>query len=262
MIDWRGSASSQEGRISVNVPDRAALLRDIEGRLARGEGFAVATMNLDHAVKLARDGDFQSAYQRHSHVTADGRPIVWLTRLAGRRVSLVTGSDLVDPATALAARVGAPVAFVGSTETSLEMAASELAQRHAGLKTVLKLSPAMGFDPQGGDADAVIEALRASGARLVFLALGAPKQELFAARASASLPHVGFLSVGAGLDFISGQQNRAPRLARALAAEWLWRLATNPRRLWRRYAECIAILPGLTVHALRARAGRSSGADA
>jgi exopolysaccharide biosynthesis WecB/TagA/CpsF family protein len=111
----------------------------------------------------------------------------------------------------------------------------------------------MGFDPEGAEADAAIEKLRESGARLVFLALGAPKQERFAARAQTALPETGFLSIGAGLDFISGAQKRAPAWVRAIAMEWLWRMSGDPRRLAGRYAACIVALPGLTFRAMAAR---------
>lgn len=83
--------------------------------------------------------------------------------------------------------------------------------------------------------------------------MGAPKQERFAARAQKTLTETGFLSIGAGLDFISGAQVRAPKWVQAVAAEWLWRMLSNPRRLAARYAECILALPGLTVKALSAR---------
>jgi len=88
---------------------------------------------------------------------------------------------------------------------------------------------------------------------VVFLALGAPKQERFAARAQQTLGAVGFLSIGAGLDFVSGAQRRAPAWVRAIAAEWLWRMLSNPRRLAARYGACLAALPGLTLHAIGAR---------
>ena len=98
-----------------------------------------------------------------------------------------------------------------------------------------------------------IEAIRSSGARLVLLALGAPKQEIFAARAQRALPEVGFLSIGAGIDFISGFQNRAPAWARRARMEWLWRVVRNPGRLAGRYAGCFAALPGLGRAAWRHR---------
>ena len=90
---------------------------------------------------------------------------------------------------------------------------------------------------------------------MCFLALGAPKQEKFAARALRTLGSVGFVSVGAGLDFIAGAQTRAPRLVRSLALEWLWRLLGDPRRLAPRYATCAAIMPSLALNAVTLRMG-------
>ncbi|WP_371060666.1 WecB/TagA/CpsF family glycosyltransferase [Rhodosalinus sp. 5P4] len=238
---------------AVTVPSQAALLEDLRDRIAREEGFAVATMNLDHAVKLRQDSSFRQAYAAQTHVTADGRPIVWLSRLAGRPVSLVTGSDLVGPLIELCAKLGAPVALLGSTPEALREAAERLRAHHPGLQIAALLSPAMGFDPSGAAAEGLIEDLQQSEARVCLLALGAPKQEMFAARALQALPCIGFVSVGAGLDFVAGTQKRAPRLVRRFALEWMWRLSGNPRRLFRRYASCAAILPALTWSALSMR---------
>lgn len=247
------SSGADPDGITVTVRDAAGLLADLDARLRSGRGFAVATLNLDHVVKLRRLPDFRAAYLRHSHVTADGNPIVWLARLAGQDVSLVPGSELVAPVAGIAARAHVPVALFGATEEALAAAGAALKAELPDLDIVAEIAPPMGFDPQSPDADRMIEALAASGARLCFLALGAPKQELFAARALARLPETGFLSIGAGLDFLAGRQTRAPRLVRALAAEWLWRLAGNPRRLAGRYAACLAILPALVLRAMRTR---------
>ncbi len=256
---WYQSGAGAAGRgdrpIAVNVASRDALLADIEDRFAAGRGFSVATLNLDHVVKLRRLSAFRDAYERHSHVTADGNPIVWLSRLAGQKISLVPGSELVDPVADMAASMDVPVAFFGSSEASLAEAERVLAKRYPGLRVVARIAPPMGFDPSGAQADAAIAALEAAGARLVFLALGAPKQEVFAARAQERLPQAGFLSIGAGLDFISGVQTRAPKLVRRMAGEWLWRLGLNPVRLARRYGACILILPELVWFALRSRFG-------
>lgn len=237
--------------IGVNAPTRAGLLAEIETRLDVGRGFAVATLNLDHIVKLRASEPFRRAYAAHSHVVADGNPIVWASRLAGRPVELVPGCELVHPISAIAARHKAPVALIGATERTLELAAARLRARHPGLETPLCLSPRFGFDPEGPEADACIERLRQSGARICFIALGAPKQEIFATRARAALPEVGFVSVGAGLDFIAGTQRRAPRWMRRRALEWLWRAATDPKRLAIRYVRCALLMPGLTLDAMR-----------
>ena len=257
-MEWISDSRVQaQDRVHVTVPSAQALMADLEGRISGGRGFCLATLNLDHVVKLRSNPVFRRAYARHTHVTADGRPVVWLSRLAGHGVELVPGSELIEPVAAMAARLNVPVALLGSTAGTLDQTAGALTRQFPGLHIAARIAPAMGFDPEGEAADACIEELRASGARICFLALGAPKQEIFAERAFARLPHMGFLSIGAGLDFIAGTQKRAPALVRALAAEWLWRMLGNPRRLAGRYAACIAILPGLFVTAgqLR-RAGR------
>ena len=237
----------------MNTPSKSMLMADIAKRLAEGRGFTVATLNLDHVVKLRRDEAFRAAYARHSHVVADGNPVVWLGRIAGQRTELVPGSELVEPVAGLAAAAGIPVALMGSTASALERAGDALLRQHPALEIATRVAPPMGFDPEGAEADAAIEALASSGAGLCFLALGAPRQEVFAVRAHERLPRMGFLSIGAGLDFLAGTQVRAPAWVRALAAEWLWRLGGDPRRLAGRYAACAAVLPGLAGSAMAAR---------
>ena len=243
----------EDTTITVNMPDRETLLAEIRQRLREGRGFAVATINLDHLVKLRGDAGFRRAYAAQDLIVADGNPIVWLARTAGHRVALVPGSDLVLPMAALAADEDAPVALLGSTAEVLDAAAARLEALCPGLRVVARIAPPMGFDPRGPQADALLAKLGATGARVTFLALGAPKQEILAARGRELLPAMGFLSVGAGIDFIAGAQKRAPALVRGLALEWLWRAASAPRRLGPRYAKCAAILPGEYLAARRQR---------
>ncbi len=251
-------ADARSGLQLVNFPTEAKLLSDISARLDKGLGFSIATLNLDHIVKLRGNPGFRAAYLGHTHVVADGNPIVWLSHLAGRPdVRLVPGSELISPLAALAAEKGFPIALVGSTEAVLRIAAERLQAAHPGLKVAATLAPAFEFDPTGDAADALLDQLAMSGAKICFLALGAPRQEILAARGSARHPGLGFVSVGAGIDFIAGHQRRAPIWVRKIAMEWLWRMLSNPRRLARRYLDCALILPGLTRAALaeRSRSG-------
>jgi exopolysaccharide biosynthesis WecB/TagA/CpsF family protein len=246
-------SEGEKGSVTVTVPDQDALLADLAQRFAARQGFSVATLNLDHVVKLSQNPQFRDAYCAQTHVTADGNPIVWLSRLAGQNVDLLPGSELIDPLVDVAVRCSVKVALFGATQKALEAAAATLESRHPGLQVALVRAPGMGFDPEGEAALEDIAAIDRSGARLCFLALGAPKQEMFAARAQAALPQVGFVSIGAGLDFIAGTQRRAPAWVRMLAAEWIWRLLSDPRRLAARYGACLAVLPAMTRRAVRAR---------
>ncbi len=242
-----------DAAVVVNVATRAALFQALRSRCAKGEGFALATLNLDHLTKLPRDTAFAAAYDAQDLIVADGRPVVWLSRLAKQPVELIPGSDLIVPLCELAAELSLPIAFFGSDEDALQRAAEALRIRAPGLEICHIAAPPMGFDPRGTAADAALRDITTSGARLCFLALGAPKQEILAARGREIAPGVGFASVGAGLDFLAGRQRRAPKWMRMLALEWLWRALQNPTRMVPRYARCFAILPGLAVDAWRAR---------
>jgi len=239
--------------LPVNIPDKVSLSRQIEQRFKSGQGFALATLNLDHLVKLSSSARFRETYGRQDLVVADGNPIVWLSKLAGRPVDLMPGSDLVIPLARLAVESDIKIALVGSTEHALKKAATALQKTVPGLKVATVIAPPFGFDPEGRDADKILDQVDRSGARLCFVALGAPKQEAFAARGRERTPHVGFASVGAGLDFLAGSQVRAPSWIRQLALEWVWRMMTSPRRLGPRYLRCMLILPGQIIAALKTR---------
>jgi N-acetylglucosaminyldiphosphoundecaprenol N-acetyl-beta-D-mannosaminyltransferase len=241
------------GPVSVTVPDAQALWDEVGERLRRRHGFALATLNLDHMVKLQSDRAFAAAYAAQDMITADGNPVVWLSRLAGEKVALLPGADLVLPLCQVAAREGRLVALVGSTAESLRRSAARLQRIVPNVQIALRIAPPMGFDPDGEEAAAILARLAEADVGLCFLALGAPKQERLAARGRQLAPGVGFVSIGAGLDFLSGSQLRAPAWVRRIAMEWLWRLLNNPRRLAVRYVQCGLILPRYTVQAWRRR---------
>jgi N-acetylglucosaminyldiphosphoundecaprenol N-acetyl-beta-D-mannosaminyltransferase len=254
-----GTGPAAPGTVCVNMATRAALLSSIARHLRAGEGFTLATLNLDHIVKLRRDPAFRAAYAAHTHVVADGNPVVWASRIAGRPVALLPGSELIAPLCGLAAANGVRVALLGSTDATLRQAADRLIAAYPTLRIVARVAPPFGFDPASELADGVLDKVAASGARLCFVALGAPRQELLAMRGAARLPCCGFVSVGAGLDFIAGTQARAPAWVRWIALEWLWRTMGNPRRFALRYAACIAVLPWLAVMSLGLRRDRPKG---
>ncbi len=231
--------------VEVNCATRADLFTQVRRRWADGAGFAVATINLDHVVKLDADDNFRRAYAAQDLVVADGNPIVWTAKFASQPIELIPGSELVVPLAQMAAESSVSVALVGSSDEALVGAARALETAAPGVEIVQKIAPAYGFDPEGDEARQILKAVNDSGAGLVFVALGAPKQERFAALGRELAPRAGFASIGAGLDFLAGHQSRAPKWVQTFAMEWLWRMLSNPRRLAKRYALCALVLPGL-----------------
>jgi N-acetylglucosaminyldiphosphoundecaprenol N-acetyl-beta-D-mannosaminyltransferase len=216
-----------------------------------GSGAAqnVFTLNLDHVVKMRKDVMFRGVYRRAGLITADGFPIVLACRLQGKRVSRVAGSDLIAPISAEAARSGKSIYLFGSSLPVLMKASRLLRERNAGLTIAGVFAPPQGFDPTSEDARRCIVTIGDSGADLCFVALGAPKQELFADHGKSLLPNMSFVCIGAGLDFIAGAQVRAPHWMQRWGLEWLWRAASDPRRLLYRYLLCMAALPGILARA-------------
>jgi len=246
----------------INCPDMEHAVAATIDRAKTREPFTVFTLNLDHLVKLRRNPRFRAAYANAGIVTADGAPVARLARTQNAAIARTTGADLVIPLAQAAAQARLPIFLFGTSADVMARAGRDLADRTGGQIDIAgTLAPSANFDSAGAEADAAIETIRRSGAKLVFVALGAPKQEIFAERARAAGLACGLICIGAALDFIAGAQIRAPQSMRNNGLEWVWRLATNPRRLFLRYAKCGGLLLDLLLLApLRERATRVLGA--
>jgi len=233
-----GSRHPTPAPITPNIDSEKSAVAKIVERLSAGRGFCFFTLNLDHLYKLQSDPQFAAAYRSADFVSADGWPIAWLARRRGVSVERTTGSDLIDPICAAAASKGFSVYVVGPGARSRRVAMSVLARRHRGLRFAGSESPTL---PEWAD-DAALAALaariRESGAQMCLLSLGSPKQELLAWRLRSLCPQVGFIGVGAGMDFVSGHAMRAPSTLRRCNLEWMWRLLCHPGRLGPRYWRC------------------------
>lgn len=250
------------GGWAINVRNLNEAVSKLASSAERGEGFLAVTINLDLLVKLRSNEAFRNAVSKARFVTADGAPVARLARRQNAGIERTTGADLIVPLTKAAAERGLPIYLFGASDDALGEAAADLAERCDGkLDVVGTWSPSRNFDPEGPEADEAIDRIARSGARICFLALGAPKQEIFAARALARGCNVGFVACGAAVDFLARRQIRAPQFMQDHGLEWLWRLSTNPRRLAARYAQCALLLADLEiVEPLRARGRGLMGA--
>jgi N-acetylglucosaminyldiphosphoundecaprenol N-acetyl-beta-D-mannosaminyltransferase len=246
---WQHHNLTVDG-VTINVLSLPQAVSSIVSAAQHGDNFSVCTLNLDHVVQLQQRPDFRAAYQRARFVTADGFPIVMLSRLLGTRIRRTTGADLVEPVCRQARRKGLPIFMLGSSDRTLSITAKRLSERFRGLEVAGYYAPGNNFDPYSSEADFAIDSIRASGAKLCFVALGAPRQELFAARCLDELDGTGLLCIGAALDFIAGTQIRAPSITQRIGLEWAWRMLREPRRLGPRYARCLAVVPRLVARTL------------
>lgn len=229
-------------------------------RLAAGTAWSqlVVTPNLHHVVELHRNAEFREAYRDAALVLPDGWPVVAAARLFGARgQQRITGADLLPSVCEASARRGLSVAFVGGRPGAAEGCAARMRERFPSLRVAFVDPAPVGFDQSEDVLGALLDGLADRHPDILFLGLGAPRQELFAFRHRPKA-HV-VLCVGAALDFSAGLRPRAPQVVRGLGLEWLFRVAVEPRRLWRRYAS--EALPFMRIVWRQWRAGpRRTGA--
>lgn len=217
-------------------------LVDRVGAAIRGkESCWVATLNVNLLCLAHRDPAFRAALARAEVRTADGMPIVWMSRLRGRALTArVTGSDLLAPLAMRAAEAGWGLFLCGAGPGVANLAAAELQRRAPGLRVVGTASPMFREPPDLTDPVAnaeLLAAIRAAAPDVLLVAFGSPKQELWIDhhRTSGALDVPAVIGVGASFDFLAGRQNRAPAWMQRGGFEWIHRMVTQPLRLGPRY---------------------------
>ena len=225
----------------ITARNLADAVSAIMQRLDQDHSFLVCTLNLDHLVKLRVNPRFRKAYTKAQVVLADGFPIVTFARRCGVALERASGSDLIDPLCRAAAVRGFSIYLFGTSLRTLCAAGRELAETIPELEIAGAYAPPAEFDPDFEAADEAIAVIKQSRARICLVALGAPRQELFSARALDATTGIAFVGIGASLDFIAGTQTRCPQLLRRLNLEWAWRAVSDPRRLAPRYVACAAL---------------------
>jgi N-acetylglucosaminyldiphosphoundecaprenol N-acetyl-beta-D-mannosaminyltransferase len=202
-------------------------------RLALGAGGYVCFTNV-HAVVTARDdAEFRAVTNGSLMSVADGKPVYWFGRwLRGADLGHVPGPDFMMEA--LIRFRGSRHYFYGSTPATLERLVERLERELPGLNVCGFLSPPFGVFDDARKASDYVKIARAR-PDFVWVGLGAPKQEKWMAEARSALAPAILFGVGAAFDFHAGTAPRAPRWMGRAGLEWLFRLATEPRRLWKRY---------------------------
>ncbi|HSJ71241.1 MAG TPA: WecB/TagA/CpsF family glycosyltransferase [Acidimicrobiia bacterium] len=195
----------------------------------------VAVCNVHSVMSARRDPGLRAALDDAAVTTPDGVPLVWTLRhTANPDQARVYGPDLMRRALTESAERGWKHYLYGSTPETLDRLLEAIAATAPGAEIVGSYSPP--FAPPSPEQDAAdIERLRSSGADIVWVGLGMPKQELWMHRVSRELPGMALVGVGAAFDFIAGTVEEAPAWMMRSGLEWLYRLSREPRRLWRRY---------------------------
>jgi N-acetylglucosaminyldiphosphoundecaprenol N-acetyl-beta-D-mannosaminyltransferase len=230
----------------------------------QGESRYVCVATVNNVIEAYDDPEYRALMEDGDLVTPDGMPLVWGLRLLGvPTATRVYGPDLTPVVCQLAAEQGIPVGFYGGDQEVLDELTARLGRRFPGLEVAYRASPP--FRPLTPDEERhTVEELGRSGARILFVGLGTPKQERWMAAHKDEVRAV-MVGVGAAFDFLAGRKRQAPRLLQRLGLEWLHRLVHEPRRLWRRYLHrnprFVALFAAQLLRERRGRRGHGSNAD-
>lgn len=199
-----------------------------------GRARYVCAANVHMVMETHDDPAFSQIVNSADLVTPDGVPLVWALRLMGvDEATRVYGPDLTLHVCEEAARQRIPIGLYGGTPESLEAFESFLTERFKGTQIGCKIAPP--FRPLTPEEDAqYTRQINESGVRILFVGIGCPKQEKWMAEHKDKL-HAVMLGVGAAFDFHTGRVRQAPSVLQRLGLEWAFRLAMEPRRLWKRY---------------------------
>ncbi len=199
-----------------------------------GRSAMVCLGNVHMVMTTYDDPEFAKVIEDADLVTNDGVPLVWAMRLLGHTgLERVYGPHLMNFLCHAAAKRGIPIGLYGGSPEVLEDLCNAFESRYPGIKIPFRVSPP--YRPTTKEEeDRDLKALRESGARILFVGIGCPKQEFWMYRNRRRFAGP-MLGVGQAFDIHSGHSRMAPRWMQNVGMEWFYRLCTEPRRLWKRY---------------------------
>lgn len=238
--------------VMVDAVDYAAAVRRVLDAAHDGVAYGVSALAVHGVMTGVRDDEHRHRLNSFDLVTPDGQPVRWaLNWLYGAGLTQrVYGPELTLRLCAGAAREALPVYLYGSTPTVLAALTENLRRRFPAL-TIAGAEPSKFRQVERGELDEIAARIRDSGARLTFVGLGCPRQEVFTYELlqAAGMPVV---AVGAAFDYHAGLMNEPPRWMQDRGLQWAYRLAQDPRRLWRRY---VMLNPGYIVRLVGQKLG-------
>jgi exopolysaccharide biosynthesis WecB/TagA/CpsF family protein len=221
--------------VPVDALDYEAAVAKIISAASEGRSFAVTALAVHGLMTGVLDPTHRFRLNQFDIVTPDGQPLRWalngLYQLGLR--DRVYGPTLSDAVCAAAAEAGLPVFFYGSREEVVQKLAAATQARYPSIR-IAGYAPSRFRQLTPSERDELVEEIAGSGARILFVGLGCPRQEVFAFEMSHRLD-IPILAVGAYFDYYSGSLKEPPMYLQRAGLQWLYRLAQEPRRLWKRY---------------------------
>jgi N-acetylglucosaminyldiphosphoundecaprenol N-acetyl-beta-D-mannosaminyltransferase len=221
--------------VGISATTMDETLAQISHWIKQREQHYVSVCNVHTVMECQQDSKMRAAVNGAGIATPDGMPLVWLGRAKSHRtVQRVYGPDLMLGLCDLSAQKGYTHYFYGGAEGIPELLSQRLTERSPSLRVVGAYSPP--FRPLTAEEDAeIVRQINAVRPDVIWVGLGTPKQDLWMAAHRDQLEAPVLIAVGAAFDFHAGRKKQAPCWMQRNGLEWLFRLLSEPRRLWKRY---------------------------
>lgn len=221
----------------LNISIHNLTLQELLQRLTEYGGIVV-TPNVDHLIKLQKDPEMLEAYQASTYRVCDSKIVQYASKFLGTPIKeKISGSDLL-PAFYQYNKdnENIKIFMLGASEGVAQKAREAINQKVNREIVVDAYSPSFGFEQKEEECQQIIDRINQSGATVLAIGVGAPKQEKWIMKYKHQLPNIKiFLAIGATIDFEAGCKPRSPKWMSEVGLEWLYRLLSEPKRLWKRY---------------------------
>jgi exopolysaccharide biosynthesis WecB/TagA/CpsF family protein len=234
-IQESGKAALLEKVNILNVSIDNVSFEEFLAQLKQG---VVFTPNVDHLMRLQQDSEFVEAYEKAEYKVCDSQILIYASKFLGTPIKAkISGSDLFPVFCEYHKNnENIRIFLLGGAEGVPQKAQRNINARIGREIIVAAHSPTFGFEKNEAECQKILILIRQSSANVLVVGVGAPKQEKWIAKYRNELPNISiFMGVGASIDFEAGHKPRAPRFVSNLGLEWLYRLLSEPRRLWKRY---------------------------
>lgn len=220
----------------VNNVDMSEAIQEIENLIKKKKKSYVVAVNVDVVIKMEEDSYLKEITDRADLVLADGKPLVWISKLYKCPLKArIAGSDLVPILCGQAAEKGYTIFILGGKEGIAAQAKVRLEERYPGIQIVGTYAPPFGFEKDETELKHIAQRISEVHPDILVACFGCPKQEKFIYENYQKYDATVSICAGATVDFLAGNVKRAPRWMREHGLEWLFRFFQEPKRLFRRY---------------------------
>ena len=234
--EFREGSSVHLFGIRVDAITMPQAIQAFQQMIRAGRPSLVFNVNVDICMQILRDASLKAIFDGADLVLVDGTPMLWAARLLNAPLpGRVSGSDFVPAFCGVAAKAGHRVFLLGAAPKIAQRSKAKLETMYPGLRIVDTYAPPIGFEDDLDENKRIVERVRRAAPDVLFAAFGAPKEQKWLHRFRNELNVPVAMGIGSSLDYLGGRLRRAPRWMQTWGLEWVYRLAQEPGRLWRRY---------------------------